>query len=59
MLYEVITLDKVTVSVFAECLGSRFRMHVEPGRVLEVELIEALTLPDQLLGPRNGSYNFV
>jgi hypothetical protein len=38
-------LDKLTVGMFAECLGSTFRMHVGPGAVLEVELIEATALP--------------
>jgi hypothetical protein len=38
-------LDKLTVGLFAECVGSPFRMHVGSGAVLEVELIEATALP--------------
>jgi hypothetical protein len=38
-------LDKLTVEMFTECLGSPFRMHAGPGTVLEVELIEATALP--------------
>jgi len=39
-----IMLDKVSVSVFVECLGSAFRIHPESGHPLEVELIEVTPL---------------
>jgi len=39
-----IMLGEVTVAVFAECVGSAFRIHPESGRPLDVELIEATAL---------------
>lgn len=50
-----IMLDKVTVSVFAQYLGSKFRMHVDSGSVLEVELIEVKSLaPASQAGEPSG-----
>jgi hypothetical protein len=37
-------LDKLTVGMFKECLGTPFRIHAGDA-VLEVELIEATALP--------------
>jgi hypothetical protein len=37
-------LDKLTVEMFTECLGSPFQMHVGPGSVLNLELIQATAL---------------
>ena len=34
-------LESLTVSVFAECLGSKFRIHYGAAEPLDVELIEA------------------
>lgn len=40
-------LDKVTVSVFAESLGTAFRIHADSNRAVQVELIEATALKFQ------------
>jgi hypothetical protein len=44
-------LDKVTVSVFAGCLGSAFRIRSESDRSVDVELIEATALRSQSDAP--------
>jgi hypothetical protein len=46
-----IMLDKVTVSVFAQWLGTEFRIHSESGRSVDVELIEATALRSQSDAP--------
>lgn len=45
-----IMLDEVTVSEFAACLGSAFRVYSETGRGMELELIEATPLGPQSRG---------
>jgi len=41
---RTLMLDKVTVSVFAEALGSAFRVRAEFNRIVDLELVEAKAL---------------
>ena len=41
---STVKLDMVTRDDFARCLGSRFRLHVDSGKPVEVELIAATAL---------------
>ena len=43
--------DQFTKATFGSLVGERFRLHVSAGTTVEVELIEALGLPDR---PRRG-----
>jgi hypothetical protein len=56
-------LETLTYALFAEHLGSKFRLHAAPGRPVEVELVEATPLRSHSRpgrqGPRREPFSIV